>query len=59
MLKLLAGTQDVKVMKVHPKSVVLIHSVPRFAALMIRHLRLLKTFCLSWWQKLCLFFGMQ
>jgi hypothetical protein len=20
---------------------------------------LLKTFCLSWWQKLCLFFGMQ
>ncbi|KAH9536165.1 hypothetical protein CY35_17G093100 [Sphagnum magellanicum] len=29
MLKLLAGTQDMRVMKMHPTSVVLIHSVPR------------------------------
>ncbi|CAK9211168.1 unnamed protein product, partial [Sphagnum jensenii] len=29
MLKLFAGTQDVRVMKVQPTSVVLIHSVPR------------------------------
>ncbi|KAH8936610.1 hypothetical protein BDL97_17G094200 [Sphagnum fallax] len=29
MLKLFAGTQDVRVMEVQPTSVVLIHSVPR------------------------------
>ncbi|CAK9867881.1 unnamed protein product, partial [Sphagnum jensenii] len=29
MLKLFAGTQDVRVMKVQPTSIVLIHSVPR------------------------------
>jgi len=34
MLKLLAGTQDIRVMKMHPTSVVLIHSVPRFAAVL-------------------------